>query len=132
MRHLLLRKVVFVKWPAIFASVILLGSLDARSADPPPRRGWHITIQRADAQKIDFHIAYFNTDHLTNWRVWHAGDPTDFDLPIEYRHAFGLWLWADCYHQQADFNLFYNNRLVQKWSFDGNPEDHHMNQEDSK
>lgn len=114
----------------LFVSVAAL----AQDVAPPPGRGWHIEIctNKSNPARILFKYKFPNAPgDFAGSKQWDRGTPSDIDLPLEFRYAWRVYLWAYSDHQQADFCLRYGNRGVKHWSFDGDPETHNIDQEDS-
>jgi len=90
------------------------------------KAGWWIRIdtQKTAATSIRFQAGMTRADRH-DWRTWTAGEPEEFDLPVELRslpklHIRGI---TDPHGKHASFCLFYQNHGVSHFHFDGDKDD---------
>ena len=97
------------------------------------RTGWWIRIntQKTAAAAISFQVGTTRADRHP-WRTWTAGEPEEFDLPIELRNSPKLYLRGvtEPKRKDAAFCVFFGDHGVQHFKFDGD-KDENMNPRDS-
>ena len=133
------------QWIGAAIAVILLGlvSLGASSAQAQTSKttttvtkvtkvtkvaktGWWIRIdtQKTAASSISFQAGMTRADRH-DWRTWTAGEPEEFDLPIELRNLPKLHIRAktDPKSKDAVFCVFFQDHAVEHFKFDGDMDD---------
>ena len=97
------------------------------------KSGWWIRVnsQKTVASTISFQVGMTRADRH-EWRTWTAGEPEEFDLPIELRNSPKLYLRGitDPKNKDAVFCVFFGDHGVQHFKFDGD-KDENMNPKDS-
>jgi hypothetical protein len=91
------------------------------ASSPAARNGWWIRINpgATTAQAITFQIGA-DKFHREEWRVWHAGEPAEFDVPEKYLQLPRLYLRGNVtpIGKFATLCLMYKDRGVEHMSFD--------------
>jgi hypothetical protein len=140
------------QWIGVAIAVALLGglaSVGAVSADAQTSKtttvtsvtkvtkvtktGWWIRVnsQKTVASTISFQVGMTRADRH-EWRTWTAGEPEEFDLPIELRNLPKLYVRGitDPKSKDAVFCVFFGDHGVQHFKFDGD-KDENMKPHDS-
>ncbi len=97
------------------------------------KTGWWIRVnsQKTAASTISFQVGMTRADRH-DWRTWTAGEPEEFDLPIELRNLPKLYVRGitDPKSKDAVFCVFFADHGVQHFKFDGD-KDENMKPHDS-
>ncbi|MFL6590233.1 MAG: hypothetical protein ACJ8M4_08675 [Chthoniobacterales bacterium] len=97
------------------------------------KTGWWIRVntQKTVASVIRFQIGMTRADRH-EWRTWTAGEPEEFDVPIELRGLNHLYLRGITEPKSKDavFCVFFGDHGVQHFKFDGD-KDENMKPHDS-
>jgi hypothetical protein len=97
------------------------------------KSGWWIRVdtQKTVASAVSFQIGMTRADRH-DWRTWTAGEPEEFDVPIELRNLPKLYLRGitEPHKKDAVFCVFFKDHGVEHFKFDGD-EDHNMRPSDS-
>jgi hypothetical protein len=97
------------------------------------KTGWWIRVnpEKTVASTISFQVGMTRADRH-DWRTWTAGEPEEFDLPIELRNLPKLYLRgiAEPHRKDAVFCVFFGDHGVQHFKFDGD-KDENMKSHDS-
>lgn len=91
------------------------------SAAVAGKSGWWVRINPSltTAQMITFQIGASKFQR-EEWRVWRAGEPTEFDVPANYAQAPRLYLRASVtpIGKYADLCMMFKERGVEHMGFD--------------
>ena len=104
-----------------------------REVNAVTKSGWWIRInpEKTKATAIAFQIGMTRADRH-DWRTWTAGEPVEFDAPIELRELDHLYLRGITEPKSKDavFCVFFKDHGVQHFKFDGD-KDENMKPSDS-
>ncbi len=135
------------QWIPLVVAIALLGAFGSVGASPAresttttkttkvtkvtkvpavTKTGWWIRInpQKTVASSIAFQIGMTRADRH-DWRTWTAGEPEEFDVPIELRELDHLYLRGVTEPKSKDavFCVFFRDHGVQHFKFDGDKDE---------
>ncbi len=110
--------------------LILCGFLSAKGQNcPAPPRGWAVKIclpnTEANSMKLEYRIGGCD-DCAVFEKIWHRGEPLEWQLPIQIRYAREIWIRSTTGQDGKEIHLclLFNNHSVREIKCDGNPETH--------
>jgi hypothetical protein len=90
------------------------------------KAGWWIRVdtQKTVASSIRLQAGMTRADRH-DWRTWTAGEPEEFDLPVELRNLPKLHIRGitDPKGKKVSFCVFFQNHGVEHFEFDGDKDD---------
>ncbi|HEY1200400.1 MAG TPA: hypothetical protein VGE79_05445 [Niastella sp.] len=93
---------------------------------PPNKDGWWIRVNTAktEASQIVFEIGT-DDNNRKFWRNWNSADPSEFDVPDEYKNVAELYIHASSNpgNKNSWFCMMYKANGVKHFDFDDD-EDH--------
>jgi hypothetical protein len=96
-------------------------STNPANSSAAAKSGWWIRVNPGGttAQSVTFQIGTSKLNR-EEWRVWRAGEPTEFDVPERYAQAPRLYVRGSVtpIGKPADLCLMYKNRGVEHMGFD--------------
>lgn len=102
---------------------------------PPQERGWSVKIcphpDPNESGDIGFDVGFGGVESSRRfWRDWHAGEPREFLLPVDLRHANEIYIkswtndkWPDGEGKNVSICYLFNGHVTEVHRHDHEEED---------